>query len=373
MRGWRIGKVAGIDIEINSSWLLMFFLFAYLFANLLRGAEGLTTAVWIAGGVTSLLFVASVLLHELCHSLVANSLGMSVKRITLFIFGGVSQIEDEAHSPLGEFLMSAAGPACSFALAGLCWGLSGQSPVVTSHAPDLTVRVLALIGQVNLSLAVFNLLPGLPLDGGRVLHSILWAATRQKELSTRIAGGVGSVLGAVFIAGGLMMFLSGGGMGLWMAAIGWLIFTVARAESRHAQLQHFLTGLQVGQLMHWPVVSLPAGLTVEQAVQQAGAASPQPLYPVLDETGRTVGLLSPENLRQLPADQWPLTPISQIMEPLDHAEVTIPLGAPALDALSQMARTGREWLLVVSAEGQPLGTLTDSEIMAAAMHRSPKR
>ncbi len=371
MRGWHLGTIKGIAIEINYTWIIMFVLFTLVFASMLRPvAPAQPIAQWVAGAVACLLFVASVLTHELCHSLMALSLGISVRRITLFVFGGVSQVEGEVHTPGGEFLMSIAGPASSAALAVLFYFLGGRhwDP---SRAPDLVSGVIVLLAYINGMLAIFNMLPGLPLDGGRVLHSVIWAVTRNEFSSTRLVSVLGVTLGIALMAyGGFMaLFVTGGQMGLWAFFIGWLILSVARAEGQQAELKQVLRGLQVGQVMHWPVPSIPAGLSLAAAVQQYAAMRPQPLYPVVDDRGIAVGVLEQAGLQRYHPAEWPQITVAEIMQPLEKDRMTIGLHAAALDGLRRMAQNGLGWLMVTSAEDQPIGLLTEHGIMAAAGQR----
>ena len=371
MQGWRIGTIKGIALEINYTWLVMFVLFTFIFAQMLSVvARGEPVVYWTAGAVACLLFVGSVLLHELCHSLVALSLGISVKRITLFIFGGVSQVEGEVHNPRGEFLMAMAGPASSALLGVGFYFLSGRH-LHPENAPDMVTAVLALMAWLNFMLAIFNMLPGLPLDGGRVLHSILWGITGNEYASTRFTAGFGMALGVLFmVLGGYMaLFVPGGTMGLWTFFIGWLILSVARQEGQQAELKHVLRGLQVGQVMHWPVTSIPAGLDLATAVQQYAAVRPQPLYPVVDERGVAVGVLDQASVQRYHPAQWGQVTVAQVVQPLEPERMTIGLQAAASEALTKMARNGLGWLLVTSAENQPVGLVTEGGILAAAHHR----
>jgi Zn-dependent protease len=376
MRGWRIATIKGMDIEINWTWAIMFVLFTEVFQTLLREVRGFgDTNYWIAGAITCLFFVASVLLHELCHSLVALSLGIPVRGITLFVFGGVSQIEGEVHTPRDEFFMSIAGPFCSAVIAVVLWVVSGfhfrlwagQPDLGTS--PDLVAGGIALLGWINLVLALFNMLPGLPLDGGRVLHSILWGITKNGPRSTQITASFGMTLGIIFMVMGGLRALFGDWSGMWMFFIGWLIQSVARQEGQQAELKRILVGLQVGQVMHWPVTSIPVDLPLGAAIQQYAAVRPQPLYPVVDAKGVAVGVLDETSLRKSDPAQWGQTTVQQVMTPLEPEQMTIGLQAGAAEALGQMARSGQEWLLVTSAENQPIGLVTQGGILAAAQHR----
>lgn len=372
MQGWRICTIRGIAVEINYTWLVMFGLFMISFSYLLRPLRPEEPAwSWVAGAAASLIFVCSVLLHELCHSLVALSLGLPVKRITLFIFGGVAQIEGEVQSPRAEFLMAAAGPASSFALAAGFWLLGGQN-LEPGRAGSLLGGVLSLSALINLRLGEFNMLPGLPLDGGRVLHSILWGVTGDEYRSTRITAFFGQVLGAAFMVGGgvLAWLLNSVGSGMWIFFIGWLILSVAGAEGRQAMVKRVLRGLQVGQVMHWPLVTLPVNMNLAYAVQEYAATRAQPFYPVVDEQGRVVGVLDRGGLQQVEPARWSQVAVGQVMAPVDAQAMTIGVSAPATEALLRMRQNERGWLLVTSPESQPLGLVTESAILAAAEHRS---
>jgi Zn-dependent protease len=371
MRGWHVGTIRGIAIEINYTWIIMFVLFTFVFASMLHPvAPDQPVVQWVGGAIACLFFVASVLAHELCHSLVALSLGISVRRITLFVFGGVSQVEGEVHTPGGEFLMSIAGPASSAALALIFYFLGGRhwNP---SNAPDMVSGVIILLAYINGMLAIFNMLPGLPLDGGRVLHSIIWAISHNEYSSTRLASALGVALGIGLMAWGgfLALFVPGGQMGLWAFFIGWLILSVARGEGQQAELKQVLKGLQVGQVMHWPVPSIPADANLAAAVQEYAAVRPQPLYPVVDARGVAVGVLEQTSLQKYHPAEWAQVTVSQVMQPLEPERMTIGLHAAALEALSKMAQNGLGWLMVTSVENQPIGLLTEHGIMAAAGHR----
>ena len=380
MRGLRVATIKGIAIEINWTWAIMFVLFTEVFQTLLREVRGFeSTDYWIAGAVTCLFFVASVLLHELCHSLVAISLGIPVRGITLFIFGGVSQIEGEVHTPRDEFFMSIAGPFCSAVVAVVLWAISGfhfrlwSGQPDLGTAPDLLAGGIALLGWINLVLALFNMLPGLPLDGGRVLHSILWAATGNGPRSTQITATFGMILGIIFMVMGGLRMLSGDITGAWMFFIGWLIQSVARQEGQQAELRRILIGLQVGQVMHWPVTSIPVDLPLGAAIQQYAAVRPQPLYPVVDARGVAVGVLDENSLRKSDPAQWGQTTVQQVMTPLAPEQMTIGLQTGAGEALTKMAHSGQDWLLVTSAENQPIGLVTQGGILAAAQHQHQHR
>lgn len=374
MRGWRIGKISGITVEINYSWLFLFALLTWWLADYLKPAQpGLVDWVyWLAGGSASLLFLLSVLLHELSHSLVARKLGMPVKRITLFIFGGVAQMEEEPRTPRVELLMTAAGPGMSLLLGAFFLALRWLSLTYLT-APALVTASLLYLGGINLVLAAFNLLPGFPLDGGRLLRSALWSLWGDEYRATRVATSMGMALGLLMmVTGGISFLFRSVGNGMWFFFLGWLLLSVARANQQHNELKRTLRGLQVGQLMLWPLVSIPAGLRLDQALGYFRMTPPQPLYPVVDPQGQTVGILGRESLQQISPQRWPFMTVGEVTAPLPPEDLGLRIEEPVTEALMKMARHGRRWLLVVSAENQPIGLLTEEAIAAATgVQRGP--
>ncbi|MFC2144748.1 site-2 protease family protein, partial [Actinomycetota bacterium] len=219
---FKLFKVFGIEIRLDFSWFIVFALFAYYFgfnyfpAVLPDANKGIIAVVTI---ITVLLFFTSVLIHEISHSLVAKSKGTPVERIILFLFGGMAQIEKEPETPMGEFVMAIAGPAASFVLAiffGVIWLLTGQYEIIREPVRYLTI--------INILLGVFNMLPGFPLDGGRVLRSIIWKVTDNLKKATLIASITGRVIGFLIIAVGIFFFFTGNFLnGVWLAFIGWFL------------------------------------------------------------------------------------------------------------------------------------------------------
>lgn len=374
MRGWCIGKISGITVEINYTWLFLFALLTWSLAEYLKPVQpGLVDWVyWLAGAATSLLFLLSVLLHELSHSVVARKLGLPVKRITLFIFGGVAQMEEEPRTPRVELLMTAAGPGMSLLLGGL-FLLLGWGAKIYGGAPPLLGGSLSWLGVINLLLAGFNLLPGFPLDGGRLLRSVLWGLWRDEYRATRVATTMGMGLGIMMmIYGGISFLTNNPGQGIWFFFLGWLLLSVARANQQHNELKRALSGLQVGQLMIWPLVSIPATRRLDQALSYLRTTSAQPLYPVVDAQGQAVGVLGPAALQQVSPVQWPFTTVSEVMEPLAPEQMAIRIEEPISPALMKMARYDRRWLLVLSADNYPVGLLTEAAIAAASgVQRQP--
>ena len=246
--GWRIGRVAGIEIAIHPSWLviallLTYSLAAFQFPNQFRGwSPGL---YWAVGVATALLFFVSVLAHELSHALVARRFALPVTRITLFIFGGATQIEGDAGQPRQEALMAAAGPAMSLAIGLILLGLAQLVNQVQ------LVALLGWLGVINVLLAIFNLIPGFPMDGGRILRAVLWRLSGDRLVATRNAGTVGRLIAYAMIGFGVFLALQPGGLigGLWLALIGWFLSNAAEATVAQVGVERSLRGIRVGQVM----------------------------------------------------------------------------------------------------------------------------
>jgi Zn-dependent protease/CBS domain-containing protein len=313
----RLFRIAGIDIGIHYTWILIFVLLSWslaqgFFPQLYPGWD--TVTYWITGLVAALLLFGSVLVHELAHSLVAQARGMTVRSITLFIFGGVSNLEDEPEKPKTEFVMSIVGPLSSLALAGIFWGLlhivgDQQSPVAA------TFSYLALI---NALLAGFNLLPGFPLDGGRVLRAILWNRTGNLVKATNIAATVGRFMGWGFIAFGLFQVFAGNFIGgIWFAFIGWFLSSSADASRREVTLREQLSGVQVKEVMTTNAMHISPDTSVAELVSNVFRKQHGRAVPVC-ENDQVVGIVTVTDVKELSQEKWEETAVKEIMtsEPL---------------------------------------------------------
>ena len=313
---FRVGRVAGIEVGIHYTWLFAFVLVTW---SLAQGFFPATfpgfapSTYWLLGVIAALGLFGSVLFHELSHSLVARARGLHVQGITLFIFGGVSNLGGEARAAGDEFVVSVVGPLSSLLLAAVFWGLrQGLAPGDTPLG-----AVLGYLAVVNAGLAVFNLVPGFPLDGGRVLRSLIWGATHDLRQATRIASAIGQGVGFLLIAWGVARVLGGDILGgLWTAFIGWFLNSAAESTRQQQALAENLRGLQVRQLMnpHPPVVDpeLPVSEFVFEYVLRRG----QRAVLVADAAGRLLGLMSVTDARELPRDLWPTTPVARVMTPM---------------------------------------------------------
>ena len=263
MNGVRIGRLFGIEIRIHPSWFVILALFAFTLATREGWREWGAVTAWVAAVVATLLFFATVLAHELGHSLIAQRQGIEVKSITLFILGGVASIEKEADSPAHEALMAGVGPLVSFAIGAVAIGLWAVLP-----GPEQIAAVLVYIGMANIVLAVFNLLPGFPLDGGRILRALLWWRNGDFTRATRQATRVGQIFGVVLIAIGAIEALAGDPLGgIWLAFVGWILIQAARASAEQAVLQHELTGVPTERIMSRPTEWISPFITLDRAAE----------------------------------------------------------------------------------------------------------
>ncbi len=310
---WRIGRIAGIDIHIDSSWLLIFVLFTWSLAGNFfpRSNPGWPPILyWVVGAATSLFVFASVLVHELAHSLVAQRQGEKVSRITLFILGGVAQLTEEPKEPLQEFAMAFVGPLASFGLAGVFFLLSF---VLWPLGRPLQAAALYL-AVINAGLGVFNLLPGFPLDGGRVLRSILWKATGSLKKATRIASAVGQGFAFLFIFFGILRILRGDIGGLWPILIGWFLHNAAARSYEQVMVRTALQGLKAADLMNRDFETVPDGLPVQTLVDEYILKRKERVFLVTGEGGLR-GIVCLEDVKATPRDLWPKTSVGEIMTP----------------------------------------------------------
>jgi Zn-dependent protease/CBS domain-containing protein len=308
---FKLFRIAGIDIGIHYTWLFIFVFFSWTLAEAYFPAyyKWSTTAYWITGVIASLLIFVSVLLHELAHSLVANARGIPVHSITLFILGGVSNMEEEPQKPASEFIMAIVGPGTSLLLAAIFWGL-------TRLPGDKTVPLAAIISYmayINLLLGAFNLLPGFPLDGGRVLRSIIWGSTGSLSRATDIAGRVGQLFGWLFIGVGVFFLVQGDIFnGLWIAFIGWFLNSAADASRKEITLRERLSHFKVRELMNVNIETIRPETTVSEMVMNVFRRQPGRAVPVCRDD-RLVGIVTITDVKKIPQDQWGATPVERIM------------------------------------------------------------
>lgn len=355
----RLGKIAGISIEINFSWLIILVLLTVSLAAswFPQAAPGLAPgAYWVAGFIAAVLLFAAVLLHELAHSLVARARGLPVKRITLFIFGGVSDLEQEPRTPGLEFQIAVVGPLTSLIVAAICWAIA------------LALRGIPIIGAMfsylaitNALLAVFNLIPGFPLDGGRVLRSILWKISGNLRTATRWATRVGQTVALLFILGGIWVFFAGNFLdGLWLGFIGWFLFSTAQAANANVMLDSLFGRVTVGEVMNPNPLTVQPNISLQELVDQYLLPRAVRAAPVT-AGDQLLGLISLTDIRQIPREQWAQTPVWQAMIPRNRLIVASPHQRLS-EVLGLMARRNIHQVPVVQGD-RLVGMISRDAIM----------
>lgn len=365
MPGLRLGSVRDIEIRLDHSWFVIFALVVWTLAAGYFPATvpGLSPTTYLAMAVVgAALFFAALLAHELSHSLVARSRGIEVERITLFVFGGVASLKGEPRSPRDEFLITVVGPLASV-LIGLAFMATGAVGRALGW-PDVVVAVAGYLGFINLAIAIFNLLPGFPLDGGRLFRAAVWHFTGDATKATRWATASGRGLGALLIALGALEVILVGNIvgGLWLALIGWFLRTAARASLVQHVLFDALRGVQVADVMTPRPTTVPASLSLADFVEQYFLEGRHQAYPVVDHAGDAapVGIISLAGVRSIPRSQWRERTVRDAMRALD-ADNSSDRFAPATLALERLAATPDGRLLVLS-DGALVGIMTRADL-----------
>jgi Zn-dependent protease len=369
---WRIGRALGIPIHVHASWFAVFFFVTWSLATgyLPDTLPGLSAPrYWGMGGIAALLLFLSVLLHELGHSYVALRYQIPIKQITLFIFGGMAHMGKEPPSPRAEFLIAMAGPLVSLILGAACFGgtLAVETLFAQSGVQGLIV-LGSLLSMVNVQLGLFNLIPGFPLDGGRVLRAGLWARNKDFNRATSQAARVGigfgvalGLIGTVLMAGAWSGILgqSIASNGVWLLFIGAFLFSAALASKRQAAPRMLLASVTVRQVMVQRVVTLLPDMTVQDAVDQYFVAQGFGEFPVCEE-GQVLGVVSVGDVQALPTTLWPWRRVREIMRPTSPA-FCIPPDWSIMQAMDRMVQGGWD-CLVVMENGEIVGLVTQSAI-----------
>jgi Zn-dependent protease/CBS domain-containing protein len=357
-----LGRIGGIRIGIDYSWFIIFGLIVFLMASayLPMVVPGMTPlAYWGSGVLISLLFFTSVLLHELSHSIVARRAGIPVNNIVLFIFGGMSQMEDEPASPWDEFKMAIAGPLASVGIAVVFFGCA----ILAAQASNpLLLASFSYLWFINVVLAVFNMIPGFPLDGGRVFRAALWKATGSLRRATWIASLTGQGFGWALVALGvgsifyppLRAFSS-----IWFALIGWFLISAARTSYQQTMLKDTLTHVPVTDVMNRAVMAVAPDLPVNRLVSDYFLRESASAFPV-EQYGEVVGVVSVEDVRSLPREEWDLRTVGDVMRPIEEARVLHPQD-DAWDAANRMAKAGADSVFITE-DGHMEGIVTRGTI-----------
>jgi Zn-dependent protease/CBS domain-containing protein len=351
----------GIKVGLDYSWfllaiLLVWSLMAGYFPWVLPGL-GTASYLWMAILGAAGLF-ASIIFHEFAHALVARRYHLPISRITLFIFGGVAEMDDEPRTAAAEFWMAIAGPIASFLLAAVFLLLLG------SFGADHPVgAIIGYLAFINFILAAFNLLPAFPLDGGRMLRAAVWWFTEDFQKATRIAAATGSVLAVVLIGLGVLNIIGGAFVqGIWQMLIGFFVYSAANASRAHAELRGSLHGVPVSRIMRHDLVTVPADTPVQTLVDDYFYRHFYKVFPVVDAAGHPVGVIGLKDVGHVNRDEWRQARTADIMKPLSE-DNTVSSNAPAYKVLQMMQRRQNSRLLVV--DGQTLkGMVTMRDIMS---------
>lgn len=370
----KLGRLFGIRIGLHYSWLIIAILIAFSlveqFATVHRDwSRGM---IWGTAILTAVLFFVSIVLHELGHSVVAQSRGIRVPSIVLFALGGISQMEKESPDAKTEFWMAFAGPLVSMAIGVFCLGLArtlGWGGM--SSASNPVAAMLGWLGYINIMLAIFNLIPGYPLDGGRVFRAVVWWITGNMERSTRTAAVVGQGFAFIFIFVGLWRFFHGAGFaGLWIAFIGWFLLDASRSSYAQVELLHVLRGVKVRDVMDRDCTPVDASLTLQSLVDEHSLPTGRRCF-VVQKNGYLAGLITTADIGRIGRERWPVTTVEEAMKPLRQLHTVSP-DSPVAQALDTMARENVNQLPVVT-DGHLEGTLSRTHLLQVLRNRAELR
>ena len=362
-------RLLGFEVRIDVSWIVVALLISWSLAQSVFPSrfEGLSQAVyWVMGMAGAAGLFASIIVHEFSHSLVARRFGLPMKGITLFIFGGVAEMENEPQSAKVEFFMAVAGPLASLLMGGLLYGLTLLG--LRLAWPTAVVGVLGYLWSINLILAAFNLVPAFPLDGGRILRSALWAFSGKLAWATRISSVIGSGFGLALIFLGVYSFIRGDLIsGIWLFLIGSFLRSAAMGSYQRLVTQRALAGREVREFMHDRPVAVPYFISVEQFIDDYVYKHHYRIFPVVEDD-RLIGLISVRQVKEIPRNDWAQRTVREITI-LCSPENTVPPDMCATEALELMQKTGGGRLLV--ADGHRLvGILTLKDLLEALALRA---
>jgi Zn-dependent protease len=349
----KLGRIFGVEIGLHYSWFIIALLITFSLAGHFQEnnpgwSDGLRWGVAI---VTAVLFFAAIVLHELSHAIVAKMRGLPVRSITLFALGGVAQIEKEAADAKTEFWMGIIGPITSFVIGMLCLAITvalGWRPPEFPQRP--LPAMLMWLGYINIGLAIFNMIPGFPLDGGRVLRGAIWWITGNVKRATTIAARVGQFIAFAMIIYGVMQFFRGTGInGLWITFIGWFLLSASRESYAQMVISEGLRGLRVADVMSrdFPIVDANSNLQTfaEENLTRTGRR-----FWVVTLNGQPEGIITPSEISSVSRNRWPYTTVADVMRPLDATRTVNP-NTPLTEALEVMAQQDLNQLPVVSEKG----------------------
>jgi Zn-dependent protease/predicted transcriptional regulator len=369
----RLGRIAGIDIGINWSVLAIFFLITFGLAagRFPHLVPGLDPASYVAAGlVAGVIFFLSLLAHELSHALVAQRNGVEVEGITLWLFGGVARLTSEAPDPGAELRIAGVGPLVSLALGGLFFTVATVLATLSLH--PLVIDVFAWLALINIVLAVFNLVPAAPLDGGRILRSLLWRRRGDRTSAAVTAARAGKGFGWLLVLLGLAVLLLFAGLGgIWLMLIGWFLTTAAAAEEQHAQVTAALADVRVRDVMSADPTTAPASISVQRFLDEYVFPHRYSTFPLTEDGGTPAGLVTLNRVKAVPAADRPHVAIHDVACPMDDVPVVAP-DEPLADVLPRMASCADGRALVVEG-GRIVGLVSPTDVLRqlelAKLHR----
>ncbi len=360
----KLGRILGVEIGLHYSWFIIALLITLSLASQFR----VTNPDWSAGLrwtlaiITAVLFFGAIVAHELSHAVVAKTRGLPVRSITLFALGGVAQIEKEAADAKTEFWMGIIGPITSFVIGVACLAVTialGWRPPDFPQQP--LSAMLMWLGVINIGLAIFNMIPGFPLDGGRVLRAIAWWITRDARRATTIASRVGQVIAFGMIVLGLMRFFGGAGFnGLWIAFIGWFLLNAARESYAQEALTESLRGVRVADVMSPDYETVDGHSNVQTFVEEHLVRTGRRCF-LVTFNGQVEGLITPNEIKAIQRARWPYTTVGDLMRPLDQLHTVAP-NTSVSEALEMMARENLNQLAVIR-EGQLAGVISRGNVL----------
>ncbi len=346
----RLGKLYGIEIGLHYSWFLIALLITMSLGSQFQQSHGEwgSNVIWSLSILTALLFFVTLLAHEMSHALVARARGLTTKAITLFALGGVAQIEKEPEDAKTEFLVGIVGPFSSAVIGVISLGLAWAAGWHRNSTPETPIiAMLVWLGYINLMLAAFNMIPGFPLDGGRILRAIIWWSTKNGTRATQLAARTGQVVALGFIALGIFRFFAGAGFGgLWIAFIGWFLLQAAGSSYSTVTLTSNLKDVRVSDVMTHDCVAVDGNLNVQSFVEDHLLRSGRRCF-VVEQNGEMTGLVTPHEIKNLEKARWPFTTLYDVMRPLNEVHTVTP-STPVMEALETMGRDDVNQLPVVS-------------------------
>jgi Zn-dependent protease len=359
---FRLGRLFGIPLEVNPTWLIIFVLVAMTLSFTYFPGEFPGRPPWVnavSGIITAMLFFASIIAHELSHSLVARTGGIKVEKVTLFVFGGVAQMEEEPAGPGREFFMAIAGPLASLVLAAVFF--IAYFGLRVAGVTDILWGPFQYLAFINFWVALFNMLPGFPLDGGRVLRAAIWAMSGDQLKATLWASRAGQFIGYAMAALAVLGVLQGSLNFIWFGLIGWFIAMIAEASYRQQLLKVTLEGVRVSAIMSPDPVVAPGSITLDQLVEEYFIGGRHSRYPV-ESAGSIIGLISLSDVKRIPRDEWATKYVAEVAD-RDLARLLVDAEEAADSVLTRLSAPGPGALLVVG-DARLVGILTRADVVS---------